>query len=173
VEILNPALETQFKWYHNENLIENIGNTEIETNQNSSFLKLRNLQTENSGKYICKITNKIGTTESFTNIKINIKPKFVRQLINVDATEGENIEIKCEFIGIPEPKLLWYKNAQPYRPILGSTILYEKNECTLTILKAKLSDIGEYKCKAVNKLGTDEVSASVAIKGRNLKYLNS
>ncbi len=173
MEILNPASETQFKWYHNDNLIENPDTTEIETNENSSFLKLRNLQTENSGKYSCQITNKIGTTESFTNIQINIKPKFVRPLINVEAIEGENIEIKCELIGIPEPKLVWYKNAQQYKPMLGSTIFYEKNVCTLTILKAKLSDSGEYKCKAVNKLGSDEVSASVAIKGRNLQFFNS
>ena len=173
IEILNPNPETQFKWYHNDNLIENLEDNLIETNANdsSSLLKLRNLKIGNSGKYCCRIKNNIGITESFCNIKIITKPKFVRPLSNVEASDGDNIVLNCESSGIPEPKIIWYKDAQPYKPILGSSVSYEKNECILTILNATISNSGEYKCKAVNKAGFDEVIAIVTMKG-NIKTAN-
>ena len=126
---------------------------------------MRNIKPTDSGKYTCKIDNNIGSGRTDSNIRVNCKPKFIRSFDNVDAFYGENITLNCEVSGTPEPKVTWFKDDQIYKPMVGSSVTYKNGECTLNIVNATISNNGEYKCKAQNKSGYDEIKAIVNIKG--------
>ncbi len=171
VEISNPTADTQFIWHHNDNLVQSSENSVINSNINSSVLSLRNIKLENSGKYNCKIVNKVGSSISNTNVRVTCKPSFVRPLENFEGFDDDKITLYCEVMGVPEPKVTWFKDDQPFKPSLGSSVSCKNGVCTLVILNALPKDSGEYKCRAQNKSGFNETKALVNIKGEELKFV--
>ena len=50
----------------------------------------------------------------FTLFSITVPPKFIKELNTVDICRDEDANLLCQFIGFPEPELVWYKDDKEF-----------------------------------------------------------
>ena len=93
-------------------------------------------------------------------MKTNLKgpPKFeeANRNLKVIKQEGKDVNLRCPITGIPHPLFTWKKDEPDYSRIIS-------NKKTLRIDKAKLTDSGEYICKATNGYGNLEIKIELMI----------
>ncbi|KAG0723194.1 Peroxidasin [Chionoecetes opilio] len=78
------------------------------------------------------------------------KPRFLQIPIDVNVTEGDPAEIKCEASGTPKPDIIWNKNNEPI--VVGPRIQVSSRGF-LSISTTERGDAGYYRCIAANQLG--------------------
>lgn len=44
----------------------------------------------------------------------SVPPKFIKPLSDIDICRDEDAGLQCQFIGFPEPELVWYKDEVEY-----------------------------------------------------------
>uniref|UniRef100_A0A1L8DJT8 Protein tyrosine kinase n=2 Tax=Nyssomyia neivai TaxID=330878 RepID=A0A1L8DJT8_9DIPT len=78
---------------------------------------------------------------------------------------GEHLRLECNFVGIPTPKVNWYKDNEllVYHEGANSTIDFYDDNTVLSIKYIKPEDQGVYKCEGKNKLGSDWQQISLKI----------
>ncbi|XP_045531935.1 titin isoform X5 [Pieris brassicae] len=95
---------------------------------------------------------------------IHVKPRFVtkpKSVENVKERQHVHFECKLEPVTDSNLKVEWFKNGQPvtighrFRPI------HDFGYVALDIIDCIAEDSGIYTCRAVNLLGTDEVSCKL------------
>ena len=94
-------------------------------------------------------------------------PNFVIWLNNATVVEGENATFNCSAESIPQPTITWYKSNSSLQPE-ASHIKFSRSNQTVTIINARRTDAGIYKCIAQNKINR---TSAIAILDVQCKYL--
>ena len=98
---------------------------------------------------------------------VSMRPRFLSKLKPLDGLrEGNNAHFECKLEPVADPnlKVEWFKNGMPvtvgsrFRPI------HDFGYVALDIIGLISEDTGVYTCRAVNAVGTDEVSANLSCK---------
>ena len=85
-----------------------------------------------------------------------------RALNNVTKNSGDNVRLKCDFSGLPAPKIQWFKNEAPIEIEPGHIMQKlhrsypDKVRARLLINKLTTHDTGYYRCEANNGYKTVE-----------------
>ena len=95
-----------------------------------------------------------------------IPPTFTLKLKDSNTIVGKPGEMECKVSGSQPFTITWYHDGEEVRSGPNYEIAFTDNNCTLKVPTLKLSDSGVYKCKAVNKAGANETSASFIVKGQ-------
>ncbi|TRY61201.1 hypothetical protein TCAL_10078 [Tigriopus californicus] len=129
---------------------------------------------EEDGKYFCNIVNATMQDEglwelniedngevlsSSCNIQVPIPqhfkaPKFLDNL-RIHLTESGTVSLECKVIGIPQPKLRWFKDEKELQAGDLHKLVHDKN------LKDNTCIFGVYKCVAYNCMGETSSSAKL------------
>uniref|UniRef100_A0A3P9CSK0 Ig-like domain-containing protein n=1 Tax=Maylandia zebra TaxID=106582 RepID=A0A3P9CSK0_9CICH len=72
----------------------------------------------------------------------------------MEVTAGDAVCLKCQVAGTPEIKVSWFKADGKVRSSPTCKLEYTKGVACLKLSKATKSDIGEYTCKAENRIGS-------------------
>ncbi|KAF7989938.1 hypothetical protein HCN44_008612 [Aphidius gifuensis] len=80
-------------------------------------------------------------------------PQFEVGLHDTTTLENDRVEFLVQFIGIPIPKISWFKDDFEIFSSRRTRIITENGKSTLLIYQTSLSDVGQIKCTAVNKVG--------------------
>ncbi|VDD94061.1 unnamed protein product, partial [Enterobius vermicularis] len=149
----------------------NIDNVSVFTKKDDRgqhTLIIKNAKVEDSGKYICKATNDLGTVETqcnFTIVEVTKAPTFEEGLCDVSVQEAESASLSVVVSGTPTPAVQWFKNGAPID--IDNTHILVAREAegrhTLYIKCVNLEDAGTYSCKAENKAGVVESKANFAV----------
>ncbi len=113
---------------------------------NRSTLEVRNVQSDDSGEYICTASNLLGTVARRTFLVVVKLPKFtVKPPAKVSVSSGDSLTLNCSATGEPLPVISW-KRLGAQLPVGRSHVL----NGVLTLRNAKEEDAGTYICVATS-----------------------
>ena len=95
-------------------------------------------------------------------------PNFVIRPNNAIVVEGKNATFNCSAESNPPPTITWYKSNSALQPE-ASHIKFSRSNQTVTIMNARRTDAGIYKCIAQNKINR---TSAIAILDVQCKYLH-
>lgn len=112
--------------------------------------------------------NEIGVSESSEitqYVKIekaakNQPPTVEKALEDIVGPLNEDIELSCIFGGVPEPKVMWYRNGKLLKTAKATYI----NRVASLIVTVTKNTEGNYKCMATNEYGEIDTSCTVEIR---------
>ena len=123
------------------------------------------------------------SSECFCNFYESDRPSLtlVKALNNMTKENGEEILMKCEFRGHPQPTISWYRNEAPIEPIKNKLEIRTNNSTgtagkvvsRLRLLRADTHDMGFYKCEGSNTFETRETIGILRIEGGECCFLSS
>ncbi|XP_039287688.1 neurofilament medium polypeptide [Nilaparvata lugens] len=90
-------------------------------------------------------------------------PHFLTELRDLLATENEKAELTVEVRGTPSPTVAWYKDGVEVYSGRRHRIVTENGCSSLIIYQAALTDEGEFKCTATNRVGHAVTKATLTI----------
>lgn len=98
-------------------------------------------------------------------------PYFVESLEPMEVTSGDAVCLKCQVAGTPEIKVSWFKADGKVRSSPTCRLEYTKGVACLKLSKATKADIGEYTCKAENKIGSASSTCRLSVQGEHLIFI--
>lgn len=90
-------------------------------------------------------------------------PKFTAELADCIGIENEKVDFKVRFLGTPLPQVSWFKDGFEIFSSRRAKIITESDTSTLTFYQASLTDEGEIKCTATNRVGYSFTRAKLTI----------
>lgn len=90
-------------------------------------------------------------------------PEIIKPLRNAECVQNHNAEFRCEIIGVPKPKITWYKGS---REICNGSrySVYSQNDVHYLVINDVFGeDADEYMCRATNKGGVKSTKAQLNI----------
>ncbi|KAL8173408.1 UNVERIFIED_CONTAM: Down syndrome cell adhesion molecule-like protein 1, partial [Gekko kuhli] len=125
-------------------------------------LTISDLRVEDSGTYVCEVTNTFGSAE-VTGILAVIDPLHVTLTPKKLKTGiGSTVILSCALSGSPEYTIRWYRNTELVMPDDFISIRGINNE-TLLITAAQKSHSGAYQCFATRKSQTTQDFAVIVL----------
>ena len=111
-------------------------------------LSVINAQKKDSGLYKCKATNPLGEDSAVIQLNVVEVPQFtVRPPSQLDVERMQNITVRCQATGDPQPKVTWTKESGEL-PVRRSEVGVDG---TLKIWNPVEDDSGIYICVASSK----------------------
>ncbi|XP_017057986.1 muscle M-line assembly protein unc-89 [Drosophila ficusphila] len=80
-------------------------------------------------------------------------PRFIDELVDMDAVEDERIEFRVRILGEPPPEINWFKDGYEIFSSRRTKIVNDNEASVLVIHQVALTDEGEIKCTATNRAG--------------------
>ncbi|XP_041372950.1 roundabout homolog 2-like isoform X3 [Gigantopelta aegis] len=149
--------EPKVLWHHNSEPLQLGGRIAAADNGD---LVIKSVMVTDAGKYTCLAINKGGEKESTpATLTVLEKPKFRQMPDDIQANEGDTIELKCRATGDPKPTVQWKK--QDGRIPYGRA--RKLDDGTLRIEKVEAGDDGQYICVAENSAGTVEAVGKLSV----------
>ncbi|XP_078281510.1 basement membrane-specific heparan sulfate proteoglycan core protein [Rhinoraja longicauda] len=127
-----------------------------------SVLRILRVSPADVGDYVCRADNALGMQEIqfsvfITTISQSRPPTVLVHPSPTSVTEGETVELHCQVTGQPQPRITWYRTAEPL------TTNHQVDGSVLRILRVTSADVGDFICRAENVLGMQEIRFSVLI----------
>lgn len=95
-------------------------------------------------------------------------PIFTKRLEPQTTLIRKSGEFRCRAVGVPYPKIRWFKDWHPLSESSRVHIKFEEPDtCVLTLNDAILKDGGLYTCTATNVAGTSTTSAMLSVEGKS------
>ncbi|XP_045774482.1 obscurin isoform X7 [Maniola jurtina] len=138
-------------------------------NGSSHKLVLKEVTSELSGQYTCKVSNEMGQDSCQATFTVNRKPRITKSLIDMSVDVGQTLKLEVEVEGCPEPRIMWYKDGQEVTTdarikIERDTQRLENYHLTVTLIKEE--DGGEYEVRAENEMGSVSSKSTVTVHSR-------
>ncbi|NP_001368673.1 Titin homolog [Caenorhabditis elegans] len=167
---ISSRSESTVAWFKDDERIESAGRYELSSDKKSNHkLVCHAVQSQDTGKYRCVVTNKYGYAESECNVAVEdvtkfIAPSFSATLSDSTAILGHNITLECKVEGSPAPEVSWTKDGERISTTRRIRQTQDENgNCKLSISKAESDDMGVYVCSATSVAGVDSTSSMVMI----------
>ncbi|XP_068130493.1 intercellular adhesion molecule 5-like [Hyperolius riggenbachi] len=131
--------------------------SDVQFSPNNQTITIQSLQQEHIGRYECTVQNPHGTDTLEQTLDLAVKPRITRFDVQPASPvlEDTNVTITCEASGFPLPVL---KLDTP-----SPSVETSPNHSIVRIWKVKKIHVGEYRCQAQNKHGTDTQSQQLTL----------
>uniref|UniRef100_A0A8D3D3Y5 Down syndrome cell adhesion molecule like 1 n=1 Tax=Scophthalmus maximus TaxID=52904 RepID=A0A8D3D3Y5_SCOMX len=113
-------------------------------------LTISDLRLEDSGNYICEVTNSFGSKEVTGHLNVIEPLRVTLSPKNLKTGISSTVILSCAVQGSPHFTVSWYRNTEPVMPDQHFSIQGAHNE-TLFISAAQKRHSGAYQCFATRK----------------------
>ncbi|XP_042153067.1 Down syndrome cell adhesion molecule-like protein 1 homolog isoform X7 [Oncorhynchus tshawytscha] len=113
-------------------------------------LTVSDLRLDDSGNYICEVTNSFGSKEVTGHLNVIEPLRVTLSPKNLKTGISSTVILSCAVQGSPHFTLSWYRNTEPVLPDQHFSIQGAHNE-TLFISAAQKRHSGAYQCFATRK----------------------
>ncbi|KAK5640122.1 hypothetical protein RI129_010933 [Pyrocoelia pectoralis] len=156
-----------YRWYMDEvEILESRKEfTRIESNDGCKLV-IKEVTSNLSGQYKCKVINELGETETSAKLVVNCKPRFIKHLQDTTVDEGSTLQLEVEIEACPEPKVKWLRNGREVNADARIKITKDshRNETyNLAVNLIKYEEQGEYEVVVTNSLGTVSSKSIVTV----------
>ncbi|KAL1518226.1 hypothetical protein ABEB36_001883 [Hypothenemus hampei] len=120
-------------------------------------LVIKEVTSELSGQYTCKLSNECGQAETSAKLTVNCAPKIIRHLENTSVVEGAELNLQVEVDACPSPTVKWLRNGREVTTDARIKITREKQRYEtlhLAVNLIKYEEQGEYEVIVTNSLGS-------------------
>lgn len=131
---------------------------------NGNVMTIHSVSKEDRGTYFCFADNGVGRGDRRNvNLEIEFSPVITVPRPKLGQALHYDMDLECHVEAYPPPQIVWVKdefllsNNKNYK-ISNFNTADEFTDSTLRIVTLDSKKFGDYKCKAVNKLGSDEGS---------------
>ena len=119
------------------------------------------IEKEAAGQYFCRV--KIINSDNYVNKSWELKvieptlPSIVSSNIVSGQSQkyllDDHAKLVCKFLGIPSPKIRWFKDNHEIIPIANDTHLSLLEDNSTLSIHLNASDVGKYRCVGENRAG--------------------
>ncbi|XP_061086036.1 cell adhesion molecule DSCAML1-like [Conger conger] len=113
-------------------------------------LTVSDLRLEDSGNYICEVTNSFGSKEVTGHLNVIDPLRVTLSPKNLKTGISSTVILSCAVQGSPQFTVSWFRNTEPVSPDQHFSIQGSHNE-TLFISAAQKPHSGAYQCFATRK----------------------
>lgn len=172
----NPP--SSFQWFFQSTPIKVTPTVRIHSADNKSVLIVETFALEHSGIYTCRAENVAGSVTSSATVTLvegeshleeirdYLSPRFVKKLKPGQFMDGDSMQLSCQVIGNPTPRIQWLHNREPLSETRGISIQQDKDGvCKLNIPEVFPEDGGIYTCRAINKFGKAITKTNIVVEG--------
>ncbi|XP_053962910.1 obscurin isoform X2 [Anastrepha ludens] len=163
------------KWFHNgQEILPAKGQyTFIENPDDTCSMVIEEATLKDSGLYEVVASNVKGAASSKARLHVALKtdesmpeepPQFVSSLRDVNANEGDEMNISAAFVGNPIPEVIWSKDGSPLSNGDRFLIACDGKHVSLNINPVEASDSGIYNCLLANPLGEDSSACEANVR---------
>ncbi len=99
----------------------------------------------------------------FDKPSVNQAPEIVKPLEAQVVETGSNVVLDVEFVGVPQPKVEWFRNGKKIITDIETT----ETKTTLIVKKVTKKTAGRYEVRVSNVAGEAKTSASVTVVGKS------
>ncbi|GCC45298.1 hypothetical protein chiPu_0029554, partial [Chiloscyllium punctatum] len=82
----------------------------ISLSDSTAILELLNVESSQSGDYICQVSNEAGKVSCTTKLFVKEPAVFQKKLKDCSVVLGKSVCLDCTYTGTPEIKVSWKKN---------------------------------------------------------------
>uniref|UniRef100_A0A915Q230 Ig-like domain-containing protein n=1 Tax=Setaria digitata TaxID=48799 RepID=A0A915Q230_9BILA len=136
--------------------------------QNNQTLGIKEVKISDKGQFLCVAENKGGRVEQTFNLEVLVPPQL-EVVVPEKHTKRErsSITLLCPVKQVENlagsMEILWYKDGRPIDGNTAPNIKITSEGQRLQIIRASLSDAGNYSCVALNRAGESTLDFYVEI----------
>lgn len=126
-----------------------------------------------SGRYECRANKIEGDGEESKIFELKVlepqKPEIEESSFGetINYKEGQSLELKCQFTGVPQPQISWYKDNEEIQPKVNDPHIAINNDGTILKFHLMLEDdAGDYACVGINRFGTKIHETELVLDGK-------
>uniref|UniRef100_A0A3Q2R0M3 Ig-like domain-containing protein n=1 Tax=Fundulus heteroclitus TaxID=8078 RepID=A0A3Q2R0M3_FUNHE len=168
-----PMPETY--WFHNgQQIVNDFTHKIVIKEDGTQSLIIVPAVPKDSGEWTVVAQNRGGRTSVSVTLSVEAResvsrPQFVEKLKNITVKQGTLVELAVRAIGNPLPDIVWLKNSDIISPQKHPHIRslhcnhssFSFGYCSLDYEVAYARDSGVVTCRASNKFGVDQTSATL------------
>uniref|UniRef100_A0A8D0L4H5 Ig-like domain-containing protein n=1 Tax=Sphenodon punctatus TaxID=8508 RepID=A0A8D0L4H5_SPHPU len=158
--------EMTVSWYKGDTKLRSTPEYKMYFKDNVATLIFNKVDVHDSGEFICKAENSIGTASSKAFLTVQERkrpPSFARKLKDTEQTVGYPVKLVCRLNGSEPISVTWYKDGVPLRDDHIVQTSFVDNVATLQLLQTAINQTGQYSCTATNPVGTATSSARLTV----------
>ncbi|CAD5123226.1 DgyrCDS11587 [Dimorphilus gyrociliatus] len=161
-------------WYKNNEKIDSTTKNGIEIRGHR--LGILRASLEDSGRYVCVVTNVAGSTRQVFDLDVYFEPKVDNIAENLTVLENETVSMHCPITGYPIPVVNWFFKGSQI-PSNSRRIVTFLDGQELRITNVRRKEAGDYACVAQNSVGEVkkrfhlQVKVPPVIRGRNKVFI--
>ncbi|XP_072118273.1 titin-like [Mobula birostris] len=159
--------ELKVRWFKNQEELTSSRKYKVTFVNKVAALKIQSVDKDDSGEYAFEVQNEFGhssCTTSLTVLDRIIAPTFTKSLKKMDNILGALMHMECKVSGSLPISISWYKDNTEIMADHKYKMSFEENTAFLEINEIKITDGGNYSCKATNAAGSSKCSGSLTIK---------
>ncbi|XP_011861438.1 PREDICTED: titin-like [Vollenhovia emeryi] len=144
-----------------------------------AYLEVQDTLPEDAGIYTCVAENPHGTstTESILRIYSDYKPTqspptFIKSIKDTYRYSDRKLILECRVHAHPIPMISWLKDGTVLQGERYKQSYLDDDVYRLEITDPDVADNGQYTCRAVNELNTEEISHTVHVEALDWRSVN-
>jgi hypothetical protein len=95
-----------------------------------------------------------------------LPPKITSPLHDIKIKAGQIFHVDINYVGAPEPEVVWKANGKPVKTDERTTVTAISNHTVVHTVSTKRGDSGEYVLRLTNEHGSDEGSFNLIVLDR-------
>ncbi|KPP78868.1 neurofascin-like [Scleropages formosus] len=136
----------------------------VKTENYNKTLRIMSVSEEDSGEYVCRANNKIGSISHSISVQVKAAPYWLEKPQNLILAPDENGRLVCRANGNPKPSIQWLVNGEPIESAVQNPSRQVVDD-TIIFRAVQTGSSAVYQCNASNEHGYLLANAFVNILG--------